>query len=150
MTADEILKAYFKAYETPCAFDPKHPEDGTLSRKDDGLPVLPMNAEETQAACMLAPTDARALNLVLNNVSSGANPAAEIKADFLGRVARGEITVQGLTASDAIRHLGYMKGGHNVAVLIGLPEFKKLAFILRPTIYWLRERVRRPPKAWFP
>lgn len=127
MTADEILKAYFKAYETPCAFDPKHPEDGTLSRKDDGLPVLPMNAEETQAACMLAPTDARALDLVLNNVSSGTNPAAEIKADFLGRVARGEIAVQGLTASDAIRHLGYMKGGHNVAVLIGLLDDEKTA-----------------------
>lgn len=127
MTADEILKAYFKAYETPCAFDPKHPEDGTLSRKDDGLPILPMNAEETKAACVLAPTKEWALDLVLHNVSNGANPAAEVKADFLGRVAKGEIGVRGLTERNAVRLLGLMKGGHNVAVLVGLLDDEKTA-----------------------
>lgn len=123
MTAESVLQACYDAYTAPAAFDPKHPEDGTLSRKDDGLPPLPLNAEQTRAAVELAEKGIRTaemLGLILNRIPSGTGAAAKVKADFLGRAAAGKITVDGLTADDAFAHLGYMKGGHNIPVLISL------------------------------
>lgn len=123
MTAESVLQAYYDAYTAPAAFDPKHPEDGTLSRKDDGLPPLPLNAEQTKAAAGMIEKGVRTaemLNLILNRVRPGTDEAAQVKADFLGSVAAGKITVDGLGADEAFAHLGYMKGGHNIPVLISL------------------------------
>ena len=123
MTAEEILEAYEAAYEQPRSFDPKHIEDGTLSRKQDGLPPLPLNAEQTAACVELLKkgefTD-QALSLLLNRVSAGTGDAAKVKAEFLGRVALGKINVSGLTSEQAVEYLGSMKGGQNIPVLINL------------------------------
>ena len=130
MTAEEIFSAYEKAYETPLPFDPKHPQDGTLSRKQDGLPPLPLNAEQTAACVELlekaGQTD-KTLSLLLNRVPAGTGEAARIKADFLGRVAFGKVIVNGLTSDQAIEQLGYMKGGQNISVLIDLLTKQKTA-----------------------
>ena len=74
MTAEEILQDYFAAYDAPRPFDPKHPEDGTLSRKQDGLPPLPLNAEQVKACIALLEKKDRPeemLDLLLNRVPSG-------------------------------------------------------------------------------
>ena len=130
MTAEEILQAYEADYDTPRPFDPKHVEDGTLSRKQDGLPPLPLNAIRTAACVELLEkneqTD-KALFLLLNRVPAGTGDAAKIKAEFLGRVASGEVSVSGLTDKQAVDHLGYMKGGRNIPVLISLLTKQKTA-----------------------
>ncbi|MBR1945035.1 MAG: bifunctional aconitate hydratase 2/2-methylisocitrate dehydratase [Alphaproteobacteria bacterium] len=130
MTAEEILQAYEKAYETPLPFDSKHPEDGTLSRRQDGLPPLPLNAEQTAACVELLEkgewTD-KVLSLLLNRIPAGTGDAAKIKAGFLGRVALEKINISGLTPEQAIEHLGYMRGGHNISVLIDLLTKQKTA-----------------------
>ena len=90
MTAEEILQDYFAAYDAPRPFDPKHPEDGTLSRKRDGLPPLPLNAEQVKACIVLLEKKDRPeqmLGLLLNRVPPGTGEAAAVKAAFLGRVA---------------------------------------------------------------
>ncbi|MBO4520608.1 MAG: bifunctional aconitate hydratase 2/2-methylisocitrate dehydratase [Alphaproteobacteria bacterium] len=130
MTAEEILQAYEAAYEQPRPFDAKHPQDGTLSRRQDGLPPLPLNAEQTAACVELLEkgeqTD-KALSLLLNRVPAGTGDAAKIKAGFLGQVASGKTTVGGLTDEQAIEQLGYMKGGQNIPVLINLLTKRKTA-----------------------
>ena len=130
MTAEEILQAYESAYDQPLPFDAKHPEDGTLSRKRDGLPPMPLNAEQTAACVELlekgGQTD-KALSLLLNFVPAGTGEAAKVKADFLGRVASGRVVVDGLTSDRAIEALGFMKGGRNIPVLIDLLTKRKTA-----------------------
>ena len=78
MTAEEILQDYFAAYDAPRPFDPKHPEDGTLSRKRDGLPPLPLNAEQVKACIVLLEKEDRPeqmLDLLLNRVPPGTGEA---------------------------------------------------------------------------
>lgn len=130
MTAEEILQDYFAAYDAPRPFDPKHPEDGTLSRKQDGLPPLPLNAEQVKACIALLEKKDRPeemLDLLLNRVPSGTGEAAAVKAAFLGSVASGKTIVPGLTAKQAVVQLGYMRGGHNVPVLISLLKNDNMA-----------------------
>lgn len=130
MTAEEFLREYEAAYERARPFDAKHPEDGTLSRKEDGLPPLPLNAEQTETCAGLLEKSDRPeeiLPLLLNRVPAGTGAAAKAKADFLGRVAAGEISVDGMTALQAVEYLGYMNGGWNIPVLIGLLTKPKTA-----------------------
>ena len=123
MNAEETLQSFYAAYDAAREFDPKHPEDGVLSRKRDGLPPKPLNADETRACVSLLENGKRtaeALNLLLNRVPSGTGDAARVKAEFLERVALGVLTADGLSSEDAVEHLGRMRGGWNVPVLISL------------------------------
>ena len=130
MTAEEILQTYEAAYEHPRSFDPKHVEDGTSSRKQDGLPPLPLNAEQTAACVELLEKNKqteKALALLLNRVPAGTDEAAKVKAEFLGRVALEKVVIDGLTSDQAIEYLGTMKGGQNIPVLIDLLTKRKTA-----------------------
>lgn len=130
MTAENVVQAYFDAYAAPVAFDPKHPKESGLSRKDDGLPPLPLTPVQIQAVVDLLKEGKggdQALMLLLSQVEPGTNGSAKIKTDFLGQVALDKIKVDGLSPSDAMKHLGYMKGGHNIPVLISLLEYDKTA-----------------------
>ena len=123
MTDEETLLAYYAAYDAPRAFDSQHPEDGVLSRKQDGLPPKPLTAAETAACVSLlekGERTAETLDLLLNRVANGTGEAAAVKAAFLGRVAAKEVTVDGLTPEQAIERLADMKGGWNVPVLVSL------------------------------
>ena len=105
MNAEEILQSFYAAYDAAREFDPKHPEDGVLSRKRDGLPPRPMNAEETQACVSLLESGKRtaeALDLLLNRVPSGTGDAARVKAGFLKRIACGNVTVDGFSPAAAV------------------------------------------------
>lgn len=130
MTAQEILQAYEAAYDAPRPFDPKHPEDGTLSRKQDGLPPLALNEEQVKACIELLEKNEhgeKMLDLLLHHVASGTGKPAFVKAAFLGSVASGKTVVSGLSAKQAVEQLGHMKGGHNVSVLISLLENDRTA-----------------------
>ena len=121
MKAEEVLKAYEAAYETAPEFDPKHPQDPTVSRKDDGLPPLPMNAAQTAAVVeLIGEGRADLIPLLLTQVAVGTGEAAFVKANFLESVASGKRIVKGLTPEEAVSHLGYMKGGEAVGALISL------------------------------
>lgn len=130
MTPEEILQDYFAAYDAPRSFDPKHPEDGVLSRKQDGLPPLPLNAEQVKACAALLEEGKQTtemLDLLLNRVTAGTGEAAAVKADFLGRIALEKTVVPGLNPKQALAQLGYMKGGRNIPVLISLLKNDKTA-----------------------
>ena len=107
MKAEEVLKAYEAAYETAPEFDPKHPQDPTVSRKDDGLPPLPMNAAQTAAVVeLIGEGRADLIPLLLTQVAVGTGEAAFVKANFLESVASGKRIVKGLTPDEAVSHLG--------------------------------------------
>jgi len=99
----------------------KHVEE----RKSLGIPPLPLSPEQTTAVCDLlaappAGHDALLLDLLAQRVPPGVDPAARVKAEYLGRVARGELVSPVVSHTEAVRLLGSMLGGYNVPELIGL------------------------------
>jgi aconitate hydratase 2/2-methylisocitrate dehydratase len=99
----------------------KHVEE----RNSMGIPPLSLSPEQTAAICELsaAPPAGREellLDLLAQRVPPGVDPAARVKAEFLGRVARGELTSPLVDPAEAVRLLGTMLGGYNVTELIGL------------------------------
>ena len=59
-----------------------------------GIPPLPLTAEQTEELCRLlaAPPvgrEALLVDLVTHRVAPGVDPAAQVKAEFLGRIVRG-------------------------------------------------------------
>lgn len=130
MTPADILKDYYRSYTMPGPADPKYPSADHLSRQDEGLPPLPLNEAQTKAVVTLLSDGGETpeiLSLLLTQVEPGTAPAAQIKADFLGRVATGEVLLKGLSPSEAVQHLGYMRGGYNIPILIALLENEKTA-----------------------
>lgn len=130
MTASDILQDYFDSHTAVPKADPNHPDEPLLSRKEEGLPPLPLN--EKQAAAVVERLEAgekedELLPLLLNRVEPGTSPAAKVKAAFLRRVAAGETALKSLTPEDAVAHLGFMKGGYNIPALISLLEDERMA-----------------------
>jgi aconitate hydratase 2/2-methylisocitrate dehydratase len=91
-------------------------------RAKQGIPPLPLTAEQMRDLCSLLETppagEAEALkDLLTERVSPGVDPAAKVKAEWLGRIAHGEATSPIVDRQDAIRLLGTMLGGYNVPFL---------------------------------
>jgi aconitate hydratase 2 / 2-methylisocitrate dehydratase len=87
-----------------------------------GIPPLPLSPEQTTAVCALLEKppagEAQFLKeLITDRVSPGVDPAAKVKADWLGKVAHGETTSPVIDRAEAIRLLGTMLGGFNVPYL---------------------------------
>ena len=96
----------------------KHAEE----RAAQGIPALPLDAEQTSALCELLktePTD-ELLGLLRDRVPPGVDEAAYVKAGFLTGVAKKEITCSLISPKYAIELLGTMVGGYNVASLVEL------------------------------
>ncbi len=92
-------------------------------RKAQGIPAKPLDAEQTRELCKLleappAGQEAFLLDLLENRVSPGVDPAAEVKAAFLGDVVRGKRRSPLIGKKDAVRILGTMMGGYNVGPLL--------------------------------
>ncbi len=92
-------------------------------RGAQGIPALPLTPEQTAALCDLLVTppagqEAFLLGLIKERVSPGVDPAAEVKAAFLAELVAGTKTSPLVTPVDAIRMLGTMMGGYNVAPLV--------------------------------
>jgi aconitate hydratase 2/2-methylisocitrate dehydratase len=92
-------------------------------RKSQGIPALPLNPEQTAELCKLlvappAGKEAFLVNLIKERVSPGVDPAAEVKAAFLAEIVKGAKTSPLISKVDAIKMLGTMIGGYNVAPLV--------------------------------
>ncbi|HEY5974330.1 MAG TPA: aconitate hydratase B, partial [Geobacteraceae bacterium] len=89
-------------------------------RKAQGIPALPLNPEQTAELCKLltAPPAGKEeflVHLLKERVSPGVDPAAEVKAAFLAEIVTGTKSSPLISKVDAIRLLGTMMGGYNVA-----------------------------------
>ncbi|NTV50875.1 MAG: bifunctional aconitate hydratase 2/2-methylisocitrate dehydratase [Geobacteraceae bacterium] len=93
-------------------------------RAAQGIPALPLTPEQTTGLCELlvnppAGKEAFLLTLIKDRVSPGVDPAAEVKAAFLAEIIAGTKKSPLVTPVDAVRILGTMMGGYNVAPLVG-------------------------------
>ncbi len=95
----------------------------TDERRKKGIPPLPLNPSQVQQLCKLLedPPEGKEkylLDLLLEHISPGVDPAAKIKADWLNQVACGKIKSPVVTPADAVTFLGTMLGGYNIEPLI--------------------------------
>ena len=97
----------------------------TNERKEKGIPPLPLTPSQVRELCKLLETPPQGeekylLDLLVHHISPGVDPAAEVKASWLNRVARGEIKSPVVSPPDAVKTLGTMLGGYKVQPLISL------------------------------
>lgn len=96
-------------------------------RAAEGVPSLPLSKEQTAQLIDLLknPPDGKAnelLDLLANRINPGVDPAAQLKAEFLFRVAHGEESTPLISPERAVELLGTMVGGYNLDGLIRLVE----------------------------
>ncbi|MBA2479873.1 MAG: bifunctional aconitate hydratase 2/2-methylisocitrate dehydratase [Planctomycetes bacterium] len=95
----------------------------TLERSKLGIPPLPLTAEQTAEVCKLleAPPAGEQdflIGLLTQRISPGVDPAAKVKARWLGSVAHGEVKTPVVSREQAIVWLGTMLGGYNIPFLM--------------------------------
>lgn len=101
-------------------------------RNNEGVPPLPLNAEQTTALVELlknplAGEEAVLLDLISNQVPPGVDDASAVKAEFLAQVAKGEVSCSIIDRGAATDLLGTMIGGFNVKPLIDLLDDSDMA-----------------------
>jgi aconitate hydratase 2 / 2-methylisocitrate dehydratase len=94
-------------------------------RDAQGIPPLPLDAEQTATLCELLknpPTgeEKTLLHLLRDRIPPGVDGAAYVKAGFLTAIAKAEVTCPLVSPLEAIELLGTMLGGYNVQSLIDL------------------------------
>ncbi len=92
-------------------------------REAEGLPPLPLDAEQTAALVELvknppAGQEEFLMNLLVERVPAGVDDAAYVKAAFLAAIAKGEASSPLIDAAKATELLGTMLGGYNIEPLI--------------------------------
>ena len=106
----------------------KHEEE----RNAQGIPALPLSPEQTADLCKLlenppAGKEEFLVHLIKERVSPGVDPAAEVKAGFLAEIVKGSKKSPLISKVDAVRMLGTMIGGYNVAPLVDALSSAELA-----------------------
>jgi aconitate hydratase 2/2-methylisocitrate dehydratase len=101
-------------------------------RERQNIPPLPLNPDQTSEVCRFLedPPEGKAdilFNLLSQRVSPGVDPAAKLKADWLFKVAKGELGSPVISKDKAVFLLGTMLGGYNVEYLISLLDDDDLA-----------------------
>jgi aconitate hydratase 2 / 2-methylisocitrate dehydratase len=101
-------------------------------RENQGIPPLPLSADQTIQLCELlknppAGEEEFLLDLLVNRISPGVDPAAGVKATFLTHIAKGEEQTPLLTKIKAVELLGTMLGGYNINALIEFLSDDELA-----------------------
>ena len=101
-------------------------------RQKQGIPPLPLGAEETAEVCRgleeaRPGNEATLLHLIKNRVPPGVDPAAEVKAGWLEKVASGARQSPVVSKKEAVFLLGTMLGGYNVDPLVALLDDPDLA-----------------------
>lgn len=100
-------------------------------RAQEGLPPLPLNAEQVSALVeLLKQGDANSealLDLLIHRVPPGVDQSAYVKAGFLTDVAKGETSCDLISQVRATELLGTMMGGYNVQSLIELLDINATA-----------------------
>ena len=92
-------------------------------RKELGIPALPLNSEQTTDLCRLLENPEKGkedflMNLFIERISPGVDPAAGVKAQFLDDILKAKKTSPLISKIKAIEILGTMMGGYNVQPLI--------------------------------
>ena len=101
-------------------------------RAAQGLPPLPLNAEQTAALVELIKNPPKGeddflIDLLENRIPPGVDQAAYVKAAFLADVAKGKVETPLVCKQHAVQVLGTMLGGYNVHTLIELLDDATLA-----------------------
>jgi len=96
-------------------------------RTAEGIPPLALSQEQTEQVIELlknppAGKEEELVALITDRVNPGVDPAAQVKAEFLFKVAHGEESTPLITAERAVELLGTMVGGYNLDGLIKLVE----------------------------
>ncbi|MBN8524943.1 MAG: bifunctional aconitate hydratase 2/2-methylisocitrate dehydratase [Planctomycetes bacterium] len=90
-------------------------------RAKQGIPPLPLDPKQTAELCKLLESPsaeaAELKALLLDRVSPGVDPAAKVKAEWLGAIAHGDKSSPVVSREDAVRGLGAMLGGYNTPFL---------------------------------
>ncbi|PCH70114.1 MAG: bifunctional aconitate hydratase 2/2-methylisocitrate dehydratase [Bacteroidales bacterium] len=102
------------------------------SRATKGIPALPLNEEQTAELCELLQNPIQGkedflLHLLKERIAPGVDDSTKVKADFLGKLLKGELSSPIITKSEAIQILGTMMGGYNVTVLVEALKDEALA-----------------------
>lgn len=90
-------------------------------RAEQNIPPLPLSKEQTQSVIELLKKGERSdelVDLLSNRVAPGVDEAAQVKAGFLNEIVEGKVSIQGISKELAIKLLGTMLGGYNIAPLV--------------------------------
>lgn len=101
-------------------------------RAQEGVPPKPLNAEQAAALVELlkappAGEEEFILDLLTNRIPPGVDEAAYVKAGFLTAIVKGEATSPLIDKVHAVKLLGTMQGGYNIATLVELLDDESLA-----------------------
>jgi len=96
-------------------------------RAKEGIPPLALSQEQTEQVIELlknppAGKEDELVALITDRVNPGVDPAAQVKAEFLFKVAHGEESTPLISAERAVELLGTMVGGYNLDGLIKLVD----------------------------
>ena len=100
-------------------------------RASQGIPPLPLDAEETHELTLILenpPTNTNnsfLLNLLRERIPPGVDQAAYVKATWLSSIAKQNSISSLVSAEEATKLLGTMVGGYNVSALIEINEGKE-------------------------
>ncbi|MCE8025532.1 MULTISPECIES: bifunctional aconitate hydratase 2/2-methylisocitrate dehydratase [Halomonadaceae] len=101
-------------------------------RAAEGVPPKPLNAEQAAALVELlknppAGEEEFVLDLLTNRIPPGVDEAAYVKAGFLTAITKGEAQSPLVDKVHAVKLLGTMQGGYNIATLVELLDDAELA-----------------------
>ena len=107
-------------------------QDHVEKRAQEGLPPLPLDAEQVTALISQLKEANNAdseqcLELLIHRVPPGVDQAAYVKAGFLTDVAKGNVNCELITPVRATELLGTMMGGYNIDALIALLDVAETA-----------------------
>ena len=119
----------FPSIEVPAVLEAyrKH----VAERAELGIVPKPLDAEQTSGLVELLKNPPKGeedflLDLISNRVPAGVDEAAYVKAGFLSAIAKSEDTSPLISGSDAVKLLGTMLGGYNIATMVELLEDAEL------------------------
>lgn len=94
-------------------------------REQEGIPPLPLNADQVKSVIEILTSSTSnkeeklfVKELLIHRVSPGVDEGAKVKAEFLGKISKGELKCDEFSSLEAIKYLGTMLGGYNVKYLI--------------------------------
>ncbi len=101
-------------------------------RAEQGIPALPLSAEQVNGLIELlknppAGEEEFLVDLLTNRVPPGVDEAAYVKAGFLSAIVKGDTSSPLVSKEHAVKLLGTMLGGYNIATLVELLDDSELA-----------------------
>ena len=99
-------------------------------RKEQGIPPLPLSAQQTSDLVELLKSEHQESKLLLEllheRIPAGVDQAAYVKAGFLADITTGEASSPYISKKEAVMILGTMLGGYNIQPLIKCLEDNEL------------------------